>query len=125
MKQTPLTVQNSPRLIYAIATALVCSTVSLAPSAAADSDQPPCGVLNEIRGSLDDDISAGVDGVRTVISSPLQINKKKKKKKGFAMFLPLAQFRLATSQPRHHHQPIPVAATSTAPIEQFHPRPHQ
>lgn len=79
MKQTPVPVHDSPRLSYAIATALLCSTVSLAPAAAADSDRPPCGVLNEIRGSLDDDISAGVDGVRTVISSPYAVGSVQKR----------------------------------------------
>src|SRR5262245_47761700 len=79
MKQTPLPVQNSPRLVYAVATALMCSTVSLAPPASADSDQLPCGVLNEIRGSLDDDISAGIDGVRTVISSPYAVGSVQKR----------------------------------------------
>ena len=79
MKQTRLLVQSSPRLVYAVATALMCSTVSLAPPAAANSDQPPCGVLNEIRGSLDDDISAGIDGVRTVISSPYAVGSVQKR----------------------------------------------
>ena len=79
MKQTLLSVSNSPRLVCAVATALMCSTVSLAPSAAANPDQPPCGVLNEIRGSLDDDISAGVDGLRTVISSPYAVGSVQKR----------------------------------------------
>ena len=79
MKQTPLPAQSSPRVVYAMATALVCSTVSLAPPVAADSDPVPCGVLNEIRESLDDDISAGVDGVRTVISSPYAVGSVQKR----------------------------------------------
>ena len=65
--------------LYAIATVLMCSTASLAPPVAADSDHVPCGVLNEIRGSLDDDISAGIDGVRTVISSPYAVGSVQKR----------------------------------------------
>ena len=79
MKQTLLPVRSSPRLVYAVATALMCSTVSLAPSAAASPDQAPCGALNAIRGSLEDDISAGVDGLRTVISSPYAVGSVQKR----------------------------------------------
>src|SRR5262249_7465000 len=61
MKQTPLPIQNSPRLVYAVATALMCSTVSLTPPAAANSDHVPWGVLNEIRGSLDDISGASME----------------------------------------------------------------
>src|SRR5262245_50732135 len=67
------------RLVYAVARALMCSTVSLAAPADANSDYLPCGVLNETRGSLDDDISAGIDGVLTVISSPYAVGSVQKR----------------------------------------------
>jgi hypothetical protein len=69
----------SPRLFYAVATALLCSAVSHAPPAVASPDRVPCGLLNEIRGSLNDDISAGIDGVRTVIGSPYAVGAMQKR----------------------------------------------
>ncbi len=54
--------------------ALLATCAVSAPHAAA---QPtvPCGVLDQIRASLDNDVSAGLDGVRTVISSPYGIGR--------------------------------------------------
>ena len=58
-----------PHLICA-AVALLAG-VSAAPPAAADTkSQIPCGVLDQLRDSLDNSVSAGIDGVRTVITSP-------------------------------------------------------
>lgn len=55
----------------AVATALMCTATMLAAPADANSEgQVPCGVLNQVRESLNDDVTAGIDGVRTVISSP-------------------------------------------------------
>jgi hypothetical protein len=42
----------------------------LAPEAAADPVRVACGVLDQVRESLDNDINAGIGGVRIVISSP-------------------------------------------------------
>ena len=58
-----------PHLICA-AVALLAG-VSTAPPAAADTESHvPCGVLDQLRDSLDNGVSAGIDGVRTVITSP-------------------------------------------------------
>jgi hypothetical protein len=58
-----------PRLICTAVALLVC--VSPTPPATATTDaHVPCGVLNQLRDSLDNDVSAGIDGVRTVITSP-------------------------------------------------------
>ena len=57
-------------LNFSIAAALTCASVGLAPAAAADPVRVPCGVLGQIRESLDNDINAGIGGVRIVISSP-------------------------------------------------------
>lgn len=55
----------------ALAAVLTCSAVIVAAPAGANSeDQVPCTILTQVRESLDDDITAGIDGVRTVISSP-------------------------------------------------------
>lgn len=70
MKQTRQTVANSARPGCALAAVLTCASFGLAQSAAADTVRVPCGVLGQIRESLDDDINAGIGGVRIVISSP-------------------------------------------------------
>ena len=57
-----------PQLLCAAVALLAC--VSPAPPAAADTEHVPCGVLNQLRDSLDNGVSAGIDGVRTVITSP-------------------------------------------------------
>ncbi|NTY60392.1 hypothetical protein [Mycolicibacterium sphagni] len=44
--------------------------MGLAPAAVADPVRVPCGVLDQVRESLDNDINAGIGGVRIVISSP-------------------------------------------------------
>jgi hypothetical protein len=56
---------------------LLCATVALfvglspVPPAAADTEsRVPCGVLDQLRDSLDSGVAAGIDGVRTVITSP-------------------------------------------------------
>jgi hypothetical protein len=50
--------------------AATCASIGLAPAAAADPVRVPCGVLGQVRESLDNDINAGIGGVRIVISSP-------------------------------------------------------
>ncbi|MCX2929487.1 hypothetical protein ORI20_04325 [Mycobacterium sp. CVI_P3] len=69
MKQTQL---PRPRAHTMIAIAVACAgaTLSQAPTAGADPVRVPCGVLDQVRESLDDDINAGIGGVRIVISSP-------------------------------------------------------
>jgi hypothetical protein len=58
-----------PQLICAAAALLV--GVSPARPASADTEaRVPCGVLDQLRGSLDNDVSVGMAGVRTVITSP-------------------------------------------------------
>lgn len=58
-----------PQLLCAAVALLAC--VSTAPTAAADTEaRVPCGVLDQLRDSLDNGVSAGIDGVRTVITSP-------------------------------------------------------
>lgn len=55
----------------AIAALVACTSTISAPMVAADPARvPPCGVLDQIRESLDNDINAGIGGVRIVISSP-------------------------------------------------------
>jgi len=70
MKQTHSTILNAPRLGCALAAAVACAFVGFAPTAAADPVRVPCGVLDQVRESLDNDINAGIGGVRIVISSP-------------------------------------------------------
>ncbi|WP_345229352.1 hypothetical protein [Mycolicibacterium helvum] len=69
MTQTHSKVANSLRLSCALAAA-VMGTPVVAPMAAADPVRVPCGVLDQVRESLDNDINAGIGGVRIVISSP-------------------------------------------------------
>lgn len=58
-----------PQLICAAVALLTC--MSPAPLAGADNESHvPCGVLDQLRDSLDNSVSAGIDGVRTVITSP-------------------------------------------------------
>ena len=58
-----------PQLLCAAVTLFV--SLSPAPPAAADTEsRVQCGVLNQLRDSLDSGVSAGIDGVRTVITSP-------------------------------------------------------
>ncbi|KAA0108314.1 hypothetical protein CIW47_14545 [Mycolicibacterium sp. P1-5] len=49
---------------------MACTSIGLAPPAAAEPARVPCGPLDQIHESLDNDINAGIGGVRTVISSP-------------------------------------------------------
>jgi hypothetical protein len=70
MKQTHSTILNPSRLACALAAAATCASVGFAPTAAADPVRVPCGVLGQVRESLDNDINAGIGGVRIVISSP-------------------------------------------------------
>lgn len=51
--------------------ALATLAFSAAPAASADPQvRVPCGVLNQLRDTLDNSVSAGIAGVRTVITSP-------------------------------------------------------
>lgn len=63
---------GKPLIINGIAT-IVTATLSMcsatAPSASAIPQGVPCGVLDQIHQSLDDDITAGVNGVRQTIGS--------------------------------------------------------
>ncbi|WP_431240284.1 hypothetical protein ACQ86B_12660 [Mycolicibacterium aichiense] len=61
MKQTHL---------IAVAALVICTSTIAAPLVAADPGRVPCGVLDQVRESLDNDINAGIGGVRIVISSP-------------------------------------------------------
>jgi hypothetical protein len=70
MKQTQSTTTNPSRLGCALVAAVTCASVGFAPAAAADPVRVPCGVLAQVRESLDNDINAGIGGVRIVISSP-------------------------------------------------------
>jgi hypothetical protein len=70
MKQTQSTILSPSRLGCALVAAVACASVGLAPTAAADPVRVPCGVLGQVRESLDNDINAGIGGVRIVISSP-------------------------------------------------------
>lgn len=68
-------VSVTPRLAIAAVALGACATATFAPQAFADPPagtpaKAPCGVLNQIRESLDDDITGGINGVRTTISSP-------------------------------------------------------
>ncbi|AQT79971.1 hypothetical protein B1R94_12860 [Mycolicibacterium litorale] len=58
------------RLGAVAAVLLYAATIFAAPADADPAGHVPCGVLSQVRESLDDDITAGIDGVRTVISSP-------------------------------------------------------
>lgn len=58
-----------PQLLCAAVVVLACA--SPAPLAGADTESHvPCGVLSQLRDSLDNGVAAGIDGVRTVITSP-------------------------------------------------------
>ncbi|MBB3603838.1 hypothetical protein FHT40_003499 [Mycolicibacterium sp. BK556] len=57
-------------LNISLAAALTCASLGVAPAATADPARVPCGVLDQVRESLDNDINAGIGGVRIVISSP-------------------------------------------------------
>ncbi|GAY16872.1 hypothetical protein [Mycobacterium sp. shizuoka-1] len=70
MKQTQRPVLGTACRGYAIAAVLTCAAAGLAPTVSADPARVPCGVLGQIRESLDNDINAGIGGVRIVISSP-------------------------------------------------------
>jgi hypothetical protein len=70
MKQTHSTIINPARLGCALVAAVACASLGVAPTAAADPVRVPCGVLGQVRESLDNDINAGIGGVRIVISSP-------------------------------------------------------
>jgi len=70
MKQTQTSIRHSSRFGWAVMAALTCAALGSAPSAAADPARVPCGVLDQVRESLDNDINAGIGGVRIVISSP-------------------------------------------------------
>ncbi|OBG26918.1 hypothetical protein A5673_07135 [Mycobacterium sp. E3198] len=56
-------------LVAAVMTSAICSIASPAPRAFA-APRVPCGELDQIRESLDDDITAGIDGVRRAITTP-------------------------------------------------------
>lgn len=58
-----------PQLAWAAAALAVCSTLIPVAPAAADTHLP-CGVLDQVRDSLDNNVSVGLGGVRTVITSP-------------------------------------------------------
>ncbi|WP_328356243.1 hypothetical protein OG976_00205 [Mycobacterium sp. NBC_00419] len=49
---------------------LAFASAGPSPHATADAVQVPCGVLNQLRDTLDNSVSAGIGGVRTVITSP-------------------------------------------------------
>lgn len=70
MKRTRRPTANSARFVYPLSAALACAALVVGPVAAADPVRVPCGVLDQIRESLDNDINAGIGGVRIVISSP-------------------------------------------------------
>lgn len=57
------------RVLIAVIAVAMCSIASPAPPAFAD-PRVPCGELDQIHESLDDDITAGIDGVRTAITTP-------------------------------------------------------
>jgi hypothetical protein len=69
MKQTQFPLRPS-LVAYRVAAVATCVCVGFSPPAAADPVRVPCGVLGQIRESLDNDINAGIGGVRIVISSP-------------------------------------------------------
>jgi hypothetical protein len=65
---------RAPRRLFAVIV-LALATASLTlPAGAVAQVQVPCGVLSQLRESLDDAISAGIGGVRTVISSPYAVS---------------------------------------------------
>ncbi|BBX07959.1 hypothetical protein [Mycolicibacterium aichiense] len=61
MKQTQL---------IAVVALVTCTSTIASPPVAADPARVPCRVLDQVRESLDNDINAGIGGVRIVISSP-------------------------------------------------------
>lgn len=69
MKRTQFT-RSLAGLGCAVAAVATCASLGWAPTAAADPVRVPCGVLDQVRESLDNDINAGIGGVRIVISSP-------------------------------------------------------
>lgn len=69
MEQTQFP-RRTPRLASAVAVAAACASIGFTPPAAAEPARVPCGVLDQVRESLDNDINAGIGGVRIVISSP-------------------------------------------------------
>jgi len=69
MKQTQSS-RRLPVLACAVAAVANFTALGLAPTAPADPVRVPCGVLDQVRESLDNDINAGIGGVRIVISSP-------------------------------------------------------
>ncbi|MBI3691341.1 MAG: hypothetical protein HY239_12000 [Mycolicibacterium aromaticivorans] len=56
--------------MIAVAALVTFTSTLAAPQVAADPVRVPCGVLDQVRESLDNDINAGIGGVRIVISSP-------------------------------------------------------
>lgn len=63
-------VSPSVRTVMAAAIALgMYSTVCVAPRASANPQGVPCGVLDQVHQSLDDDVTGGIDGVRQVIGT--------------------------------------------------------
>lgn len=74
MKSAPSRICGVPRFDYAVLALLACSIAVSAAStplaAASPGGQAPCGVLNALRDNLDNSVTAGIDGVRTVITSP-------------------------------------------------------
>lgn len=70
MARTRPSIPAQRRLLVALCGLAMCFT-ALAPAAAADpGTRVPCVILNQLRGSLDDNVSVGIAGVRTAISSP-------------------------------------------------------
>lgn len=61
---------STRRLLGSTAALLACGFASLPPHATADPARVPCGVLNQLRDTLDNSVSTGIGGVRTVITSP-------------------------------------------------------
>ena len=58
-----------PQVMCAAAVFLV-GVSPVFPASADTEARVPCGVLDQLRGSLDNDVSVGMAGVRTVITSP-------------------------------------------------------
>lgn len=68
MKQLRFRLRHAPHLGIAL---IACSFVGATAPAAADTEaRVPCGVLDQLQNSLDSDVSVGLAGVRTVITSP-------------------------------------------------------
>jgi len=61
----------APRIVLAALALVAWSAWNSTPTAAANPQgQAPCGVLNQLRDNLDNSVTAGINGVRTVITSP-------------------------------------------------------